>query len=618
MLKTLSSLKKQQKKIIVYLNDLIFLFLSFYFFCFGIFTNFAYFLSIFILIVVLYSVFMEFFGGFAEVLKNYTAERLLIHSIPIALSALIILLAYFYESQNQYLFFVDWLGLRNLVFNLLSFMAASFTFLTLTRIVAKVLIYGVQAKDGASNVYIFGINDSSIDLYSIYSTNEEYNIKGFITLDKDNQNRTLLGKKIISYKKALSKFKRNNNFTVFLALDVDENKHRSKIINDLSDLAITVKSIPSYSEYLEKDHLVLGELSVSDILGREERSHDKTLVSKNLSNKKILVTGAGGSIGSEISKLIAREEAEILFLDASEFNLYRLKEHFSKYKESSKNMFKLGDIRDLERMENIFRTFKPDIIFHAAAYKHVPIIEDFSNFSEAIKTNVIGTLQLARLANKYGCERLTFISTDKAVRPTNLMGATKRLAERLLATFSKGSETIISTVRFGNVLQSSGSVIPKFKDQIESGGPVTVTDMNMTRYFMTITEASELVLNATFLLNEYSTYLLKMGEPVKIYDLAKKMINLYGFDVKSDKSGSGIEIIFTGTRPGEKIYEELLVSGNEIETSNNLIFRDETSSTLTEDEQKELLDTLNKVSISENIDEFKELCKNFADYSEPL
>ena len=269
-------------------------------------------------------------------------------------------------------------------------------------------------------------------------------------------------------------------------------------------------------------------------------------------------------------------------------------------------------------MENIFRTFKPDIIFHAAAYKHVPIIEDFSNFSEAIKTNVIGTLQLARLANKYGCERLTFISTDKAVRPTNLMGATKRLAERLLATFSKGSETIISTVRFGNVLQSSGSVIPKFKDQIESGGPVTVTDMNMTRYFMTITEASELVLNATFLLNEYSTYLLKMGEPVKIYDLAKKMINLYGFDVKSDKSGSGIEIIFTGTRPGEKIYEELLVSGNEIETSNNLIFRDETSSTLTEDEQKELLDTLNKVSISENIDEFKELCKNFADYSEPL
>lgn len=617
MWKALSKLKKGQKKLIVYLNDIFCLGISFWIFINNFFINDFYFFALLFLIVLIYSIYMEFLGGFSEVLKSYTTDRLLVHAIPILLSSLIVFLAFSYEYSNGYRIFEDYLYLRYVAFALLAFVAASFTSITLTRIIAKLLIYGRNHDINARKVYIFGINDSARDLYSIYNEHSDYEIIGFITTDKNNQNRTLFGKKIISFKKALKLFKKDNSYNVFLALEKEESLKRPEIINQLSNLAITVKSIPSYSEYIEKDHLQLGELSAADILGREERSHDIQELDNFLNNKNILVTGSGGSIGSELARLLSRKKVNLMFVDSSEYNLYKLQEDFSRYKKVINASYKLADVRDHKRMDKIFKSFSPDIVFHAAAYKHVPIIEENNNFTEAVKTNIFGTLTVAKLAKKYESERFVFVSTDKAVRPTNLMGATKRIAERLIATICKDSLTIFSSVRFGNVLKSSGSVIPKFKDQIESGGPVTVTDKNMTRYFMTITEAAELVINASFLSSNYSTYLLKMGDPVRIYDLAKKMINLYGFDVKEGVEDSGIEIIFSGARPGEKIYEELLVSGNEKETDNKLIFRDETDSSLSNDDFIFLVEGLEQTLDNDNLNQFKELCISFADYNEP-
>ena len=616
MIKQLSNLKKEQKKAIVYLNDLFFLGLSFYIFISYTVSSSLFSILLFCFVAIIYSIFMEFFGGFSEVLKNYTAERLLIHAVPILLTGLIFFLAYFFEDLNEFKVFFGWIGLRTYIFTALAYIASSFTLITLSRIIAKIIIYGNSTAEDAKKVYIFGVNDNARDLYSIYSLENEYEILGFITLDKNNQNRTLFGKNIISFKKAIKIFKKNNNFEVFLALGEEEAKQRPSIINDLSSLAVTVKSIPSYSEYLHKNHLELEDLSVADILGREEIQHNRDTILNFLQNKKILITGAGGSIGSEISKLLAREGLNIIFVDSSELNLYKLEEYLQKFRKSINVEFKLADVRDYKRMDKIISDNKPDIIYHAAAYKHVPIIERNMNFSEAIKTNIFGSLNLARLAIKHNLERMIFISTDKAVRPTNLMGATKRIAERAIASLSQNSTTVFSSVRFGNVLQSSGSVIPKFKDQIEKGGPVTVTDKEMTRYFMTIPEAAELVVNASFLSDKYSTYLLKMGEPVKIYDLAKKMINLYGFDLKNDPKDDGIEIIFSGLRPGEKIFEELLVSGDEEKTENELIFRDASESKISIGELETLISSLEECVNNDNLAAFKNLCKKYADYRE--
>ena len=616
MLSRLTFLRKEQKKAIVFVNDIFHLAISFNIFLSFAFGDIIFQTIIFLFVILIYSIFMEFFGGFAEVLKDYTTDRLIAHAIPIALVSTFIMLFYFYETNNSFMFFNSWIGLRNIGFAALSFAAASFTSITFSRILAKLLIYGRSVNINATKVFIFGIGDSARSLFSIYSDSDEYEIIGFITFDKNNQNRTLYGRRIISYKKAIKLFNKNNKYTVFLALDSNEADERANIINDLSNLAITVKSIPSYSEYLEKDHLKLSELSAADILGRKENRHENKEIVQFFCGKKVLVTGAGGSIGSELSKILARMNANVVLVDSNEYNLYSLQEYFSKYKQQFSIDFKLADIRDNDRMKGIFEDFKPEVVFHAAAYKHVPILETNNNFSEAIKTNIFGTMEIVKLANDHCCERFIFVSTDKAVRPTNLMGASKRLAERFIATFSNDSKTIYSSVRFGNVLKSSGSVIPKFKDQIESGGPVTVTDKNMTRYFMTINEAANLVINASLLPSSYSTFLLKMGDPVKIYDLAKKMINLYGFDVKEENNDTGIEILFTGLRPGEKIYEELLVSGNEQETKNNLIFEDSSDSVLKEDSYERLVKDLKTLIAKDDIETFKKICSEHAEYSE--
>ena len=307
------------------------------------------------------------------------------------------------------------------------------------------------------------------------------------------------------------------------------------------------------------------ELDIDDLLGREIVTPDPILLSKNIVNKVVLVTGAGGSIGSELCRqILALKPSTLLLVELSEAALYVIHEELlNKLNQSNIVLIPLlASVQNSDRMKEIISTWKPETIYHAAAYKHVPLVEH--NLVEGIQNNVFGTLTTALEAIEYGVNHFVLISTDKAVRPTNMMGASKRLAEMLLqALAKKTNETKFSMVRFGNVLGSSGSVVPKFRQQIHDGGPVTLTHPEMTRFFMTIPEAAQLVIQAGAMSDGGALFVLDMGEPVRIEDLAKRMIQLSGLKVKDQNNLEGdLEIVITGLRPGEKLYEELLIGDN--------------------------------------------------------
>ena len=330
----------------------------------------------------------------------------------------------------------------------------------------------------------------------------------------------------------------------------------------------------------------LFSLDVDDLLGREEVESSTYLMKKNITGKVVCISGAGGSIGSELClQSIDLNPEKILLIESSEYALYlittKLNELINKLGLKDIEIVPLlANVQDEKRINNIISIWKPFIIFHAAAYKHVPIVEH--NLVEGIKNNSIGTFEFAKIAINNNVPNFVFISTDKAVRPTNIMGATKRLAEISLQSIfynhikdvKQNKFTKISMVRFGNVLESSGSVIPRFREQIKKGGPITLTDTNITRYFMTIKEAAQLVIQSSSMARGGEVFLLDMGKPVKIYDLAMKMIELSGYSAKGESNPNGdIEIKVTGLRPGEKLYEELLLSGNPCATKHSKIFR---------------------------------------------
>jgi len=293
-------------------------------------------------------------------------------------------------------------------------------------------------------------------------------------------------------------------------------------------------------------------VNIEDLLEREPIKLDNDIITAELSNKIILITGAAGSIGSELSRqCIKYNPGKIILLDQSESPLHDVELEFGDKFRKEQFEVVIGDVRNADRMRNVFRTFRPDIVFHAAAYKHVPMMEN--NPSESILNNILGTKNTADLSVEFGAKKFVFVSTDKAVNPTNVMGASKRIAEIYIQSLGKQSSVKFITTRFGNVLGSNGSVIPRFKKQIEQGGPVTITDPNITRYFMTIPEACQLVLEAGSMGKGGEIFVFDMGKSVKIVDLARKMIKLSGLE-----EGRDIKIVFTGLRPGEKLYEELL------------------------------------------------------------
>ncbi|OIO13784.1 MAG: dTDP-glucose 4,6-dehydratase [Helicobacteraceae bacterium CG1_02_36_14] len=403
------------------------------------------------------------------------------------------------------------------------------------------------------SVVIYGAGKAGIKIESEFA-NSAYKVKYFVDDEKIIQNRSIDSIKIISKEKLKSILGKNKFDLLVIAMPSAHNSRVKEIYDSLSGHFREIQVLPSIDDILrDKDFASqLKDISVEDLLARHPKDLDKNKISSFIKDKTILVTGAGGSIGSEICRQCEKFGAKkLILLDHSEYNLYAIIEELKKVK----TVPVMQSVVNKNFLDETFKSHLPDIVIHAAAYKHVPLVE--SNIDEAILNNIIGTKNVIDLSIKYGVEKFIMISTDKAVRPTNVMGTTKRICE-LYAQNSNGNGTDIVAVRFGNVLGSSGSVIPKFKAQIAKGEDITVTHPDITRYFMLIPEACELVLQAGAIGTGGEIFILDMGEPIRIVDLAQKMINLSGREE--------IKIRFTGLRPGEKLYEELLIDDSDCKT----------------------------------------------------
>ena len=382
------------------------------------------------------------------------------------------------------------------------------------------------------------------------------------------------------------KFK-DNLKQILLAIPSIKISRKRKIIKMLQNLELPILDMPSIDEITKGKTKInaLRPIPIEELLGREVIEAQSDLMKLAIKNKTILITGAGGSIGSELCRqVIQNMPKKLVLLEISEENLYKINEELLQIKkENIKIISILGSSSNFKLVSKTIKDNNIDIIFHAAAYKHVPIVE--LNPIEGIKNNIFSTVAVCEASVENHIEKLILISTDKSVRPTNIMGASKRVAELVIQAYAekesrkfnkdnKYKKTLFSMVRFGNVLGSSGSVVLKFKEQIKSGGPITLTDSNIIRYFMTIKEAAQLVIQSSVLSEGGDIFLLDMGDPVKIYDLAKQMVNLSGLSIKNENNLEGdIEIISTGLRPGEKLYEELLIDAKAEKTNHPLIFR---------------------------------------------
>jgi len=433
------------------------------------------------------------------------------------------------------------------------------------------------------HVLIYGSGDAGRQLAAALSHSYEMRVVGFLDDDPLLIGRVLSGLHIYDPRNLINIAASLDVKLVLLAIPSVGRAKRNQIIQNIKDAKLAVQTLPSMSD-LAHGRVVANDLralDVDDLLGRDLVLPNVELLSKNTFKKNILITGAGGSIGGELCRQIIDLEPEVIILvDQSEYALYQIHQEMEAtivaLQNSSITLIPiLASVTNIEQMHLIIRRWDPHIIYHAAAYKHVPLVE--ANVIEGIQNNVIGTLVLAQAAIALEVPYFILISTDKAVRPTNVMGASKRLAEMVLqalAFSTTSTRTLFAMVRFGNVLDSSGSVVPKFRQQIKNGGPVTVTDFRMTRYFMTIPEAAQLVIQAGALAAGGDVFLLDMGQPVKIVDLARRMIELSGFDVTDSENPQGdIEVKEIGLRPGEKLYEELLIEGHPEKTSHQRIFK---------------------------------------------
>jgi FlaA1/EpsC-like NDP-sugar epimerase len=422
------------------------------------------------------------------------------------------------------------------------------------------------------NVLIYGAGEAGRQLVVALENSLEFNVVGFLDDNKQLHRQVLLGQIVYSPLKLEKLSQAKNVSLVFLALPTINRNKRNKIIEKLNQYKLSVKTLPSISEIVDGKITLsdIKDLNIEDLLNRDEVKPDIDLLTKNINSKTVVVTGAGGSIGSELCRQIAKLKAnKLLLIELNEFALYKIFEEVKDYNKNLKLIPLLVNVQDQVKLEAIFETFEVDTVYHAAAYKHVSLVEE--NICEGVKNNVFSTLAVAKASVLKEVSNVVLISSDKAVRPTNVMGATKRLSELCMQGIFNNYKSIkshFSIVRFGNVLESSGSVIPKFKKQIRAGGPVTLTHENVTRYFMTIVEASQLVIQAGAMGKSSEVFVLDMGESVKIKDLVYKMIKLSGFSVKDNKNHDGdIEVKITGLRPGEKLYEELLIGENPQKTN---------------------------------------------------
>ncbi|PPK73719.1 FlaA1/EpsC-like NDP-sugar epimerase [Methylobacter tundripaludum] len=435
------------------------------------------------------------------------------------------------------------------------------------------------------NVVIYGAGNAGVQLASALGYGREFRPVAFIDDDELLHKQKVNGLRIYPLSSLRYLIEKYQVSDVLLAMPSANRARKSEIIRLLEPFAVHVMSMPGLSEIAQGKVTVdaLQEVDIADLLGRDAVAPDQSLLHANIAGKVVMVTGAGGSIGSELCRQIILLQPESLILfEISEFALYAIEKELQHLLTKAKNDKEiklipvLGSVVNAKRCEKICKTFKVRTIYHAAAYKHVPMVE--RNPGEAVWNNIFGTLHAATAAIKTEVETFVLISTDKAVRPTNTMGATKRFAELILQALSfnqaNNTKTRFTMVRFGNVLGSSGSVVPLFKEQIARGGPVTVTDERIIRYFMTIPEAAQLVIQAGAMGQGGDVFVLDMGEPIRIVDLAKRMIHLSGLEIKdAEHPGGDIEISYTGLRPGEKLYEELLIGDNVSKTGHERIMR---------------------------------------------
>ena len=460
------------------------------------------------------------------------------------------------------------------------------------------------------NVLIYGAGSAGRELCTALYQSSKYNPVAFVDNSVELYRQSINGLEVFNEDDIEDLIQKHNIKEVLLAMPSITRIRRSEIISHLEPFSVVVRSLPSLTEIAQGKVSVndLLEVDLRDLLGREPVKPNTQLLKTNITNKVVLVSGAGGSIGSELCRqIILQKPKQLILYEINEFSLYNVEQEFDKIEMPHVEILPvLGSVRDRKRFQNVVKHFSVQTIYHAAAYKHVPLVE--YNNSEGVLNNTFGTLIAAEVALAEKVETFVLISTDKAVRPTNTMGATKRIAELVLQALSKQeSSTCFTMVRFGNVLDSSGSVIPLFKQQIKNGGPVTVTNANMVRYFMTIPEAVELVVQAGAMGKGGDVFVLDMGEPVRIYDLATKMIQLSGLQVLDEDNLDGdIEIKCIGLRPGEKLYEELLVGDNISQTDSLLIMRAE-ESMLDWEDLKPILDQLNEAINNSDQEKVREL-----------
>jgi FlaA1/EpsC-like NDP-sugar epimerase len=425
-------------------------------------------------------------------------------------------------------------------------------------------------------VMIYGAGEAGIQLVTALDAAKEFKAVAFLDDERSVVGSTIAGRKVESSAQIDALIERHGVKDVFLALPSASRERRKKVLEVLSSRPLRVKTIPSLDELVSGYQSIssLREVEVDELLQRDAVDPMLGLFS-SVREKSVLVTGAGGSIGSELCRqIILAAPRKIVLFEISEFALYTVEQELLATAETDIELVPvLGSVCDEHRLETTVRDHAIQTIFHAAAYKHVPLVE--ANPVEGVRNNTLGTQIVARVAQRCQVERVMLVSTDKAVRPTNVMGASKRMAElAFLHAHSKKSDTIFSMVRFGNVMGSSGSVIPLFKRQLAVGGPLTVTHPDVIRYFMTIPEAAQLVVQAASMATGGDVFLLDMGEPVKIVDLARQMIHLSGLEVRdANNPGGEVEIAFTGLRPGEKLYEELLVDAASVPTDHPKIMR---------------------------------------------
>lgn len=428
-----------------------------------------------------------------------------------------------------------------------------------SRLAVKALYFEIKnpAREKI-NVIIYGAGEAGIITKRTLDRDAaiKYKVVGFIDDDGKKHGKSMEGVFVFGPEKLELLIKENEVEFVIISIQKISIKKKNEITDVCLNNGVRVLNVPPAAKWIngELSFNQIKSIRIEDLLERDPIKLDTAMISDELKNKVILITGAAGSIGSELARQCAKfSPKKIYLLDQAESPLHELELEFLDRLVKPPYEVIMADVRNYDRMKNVFNTFQPQIVFHAAAYKHVPMMEN--NPSESILTNVLGTKTLADLSHAYHVERFVFVSTDKAVNPTNVMGASKRIAEIYIQSLGKNSETKFITTRFGNVLGSNGSVIPRFKKQIEQGGPITITHPDITRYFMTIPEASQLVLEAATMGRGGEIFVFDMGESIKIVDLARKMILLLGM-----KEGKDISIVYTGLRPGEKLFEELLAN----------------------------------------------------------